>query len=97
MWACQSTEAFNRIATERTRARQEESWESYKATVAEAADDPSLAPDPSRGHVVIIIGYNEETEEIAFSDSWGERYRERWITVAEARQVSQDRFYLIEP
>jgi len=41
------------------------------------------------------MGYNKETNEIAFSDSWGENYLERWITVPEAEQVSQKRFYVI--
>jgi hypothetical protein len=44
---------------------------------------------------VLIIGYNKETNEIAFSDSWGERFIERWITIPEAEQVSQGRFYVI--
>ena len=45
---------------------------------------------------MIIIGYNEDTNEIAFSDSWGERYKERWITIPEAGQISQQRFYVID-
>lgn len=96
IWACYSTKEFNETASARTQARTSESWESYLATVKAAADSPALVPDRSRGHVVIIMGYNEETNEIAFSDSWGERYLERWITVPEAEQVSQQRFYVID-
>jgi hypothetical protein len=94
IWAMFSTEEFNEISTERTRARRD-SWESHKNAVVAAAADPKLAPDRSRAHVVIIIGYNEETNEIAFSDSWGERYLERWITLPEAEQISQKRLYVI--
>jgi len=96
MWACYSTEEFNDTANARTKSRQSDSWDSYKATVAAAADSPALTPDSSRSHVVIIMGYNEETDEIAFSDSWGERYLERWITIPEAEQISQKRFYVID-
>jgi hypothetical protein len=94
MWALFSTKEFNETANERI-AMRKESWDSYKGTVAAAAAEPSLTPDNTSGHVVIIIGYNEETNEIAFSDSWGERYTERWITLPEAEQVSQKRFYVI--
>lgn len=94
IWAMFSTEEFNEISTERTQSRKD-SWDSHKNAVAAAAADPKLTPDRSRAHVVIIIGYNAETNEIAFSDSWGERYLERWITLPEAEQISQKRLYVI--
>ncbi|HQW28932.1 MAG TPA: C39 family peptidase [Verrucomicrobiales bacterium] len=94
IWALFSTKTFNEIANERTKARKD-SWESHKTIVAAAAANPSLTPDSDTAHVVIIMGYNEETDEIAFSDSWGENYQERWITLPEAEQVSQKRFYII--
>ena len=94
IWAMFSTEEFNEISTERTKSRKD-SWESHKNAVVAAAADPKLSPDRSRAHVVIITGYNAETNEIAFSDSWGERYLERWITLPEAEQISQKRLYVI--
>jgi len=69
IWALHSTKAFNEIANERSKSRKE-SWESHKGIVAAAAANPSLTTDSDTGHVVIITGYNEETNEIAFSDSW---------------------------
>ncbi|MEM9017545.1 MAG: C39 family peptidase, partial [Verrucomicrobiota bacterium] len=96
IWACFSTPEFNETANERTKLRKSESWDSYKAVAMQGAESPSLTPDSSYGHVVIIMGYNEETNELAFSDSWGERYLERWITLPEAQQVSQGRFYIID-
>lgn len=96
MWALFSTSQFNDIATARTEKRKSESWGAYREEVLAAAEDPALSPDRDRGHVVIIMGYNEDTNEIAFSDSWGERYLERWITLPEAEQVSQSRFYIID-
>lgn len=96
IWAMLSTSEFNDTATERTALRKSEPWDSYVEVVAAASESPSLTPDQNRGHVVIIIGYNEETNEIAFSDSWGERYLERWITLPEAEQISQNRFYIID-
>lgn len=95
IWALFSTKEFNEIANERTASRKTDSWESYTAKVTAAAAAPKLTPDTSTAHVVIIIGYNESTNELAFSDSWGEKYLERWITLPEAEQVSQHRFYII--
>ncbi|MEC5129179.1 C39 family peptidase [Verrucomicrobiales bacterium BCK34] len=95
IWAVYSTTEFNATSSERTAERQEGDWERYKAKVLKSAGDPALTPDRNKGHVVIIMGYNESTNEIAFSDSWGERYLERWITIPEAEQVSQKRFYII--
>lgn len=91
IWAMHSTPPFNETANERTRARAETAWESYLGSL----EPRDVAAEGRYGHVVIIMGYNEESNEIAFSDSWGERYLERWITLPEAEQVSQDRFYVI--
>jgi len=96
IWACYSTSEFNNTANSRTRMRKEVNWGEYESVVAAANESPGLTPDRSRGHVVIIMGYNEATNEIAFSDSWGQRYLERWITIPEAEQVSQQRFYIID-
>lgn len=49
----------------------------------------SIKPDPENGHVCMIIGYNEITQEIATSDSWGPDFKERWLTVEEAEAISQ--------
>ena len=96
IWAIQSTKEFNDIATARTESRKSDPWDAYKASVAAGIEDPQLYPANDRGHVVIIIGYNEETNEIAFSDSWGERFLERWISIPEGEIISQKRFYIID-
>jgi len=95
IWALFSTDEFNKVANERTSSRKTDAWESYTEKVNAAAAAPGLTPDDSTSHVVIIMGYNESTNELAFSDSWGEKYLERWITLPEAEQVSQNRFYII--
>ena len=47
-------------------------------------------------HICIIHGYNKETGEIAFADSWGDRYKEKWIGVEEASHFSQNSCWVIE-
>ena len=96
MWTLFSTKEFNDTANKRTKERKVATdWAAWKTKVTEEAAGNSLPKDRETGHVVLIVGYNKETNEIAFSDSWGERYIERWITIQEAEQVSQGRFYVI--
>ncbi len=67
----------------------------WKAKLAETNGAATLRKEKDQGHVVLIIGYNKETNEIAFSDSWGERYKERWITIPEAELISQQEYWVV--
>ncbi len=97
MWSLFSTRDFNTTANSRTRERSNpDTWEEYKGKIKKAARANKLAIEKDRGHIVIILGYNKDTREIAFSDSWGEQFKERWITIAEAQQISQDFFYVVD-
>ncbi|MCX6849708.1 MAG: hypothetical protein NTY98_12375 [Verrucomicrobia bacterium] len=96
MWCLYSTKEFNDTANKRTKERKTiTNWASWKTKVTEEAATSSLAGDRESSHVVLIIGYNKDTNEIAFSDSWGEDYKERWITLPEAERVSQQYFYVV--
>ena len=97
IWALHSTDWFNKTANAHTKARRDVTdWDAWAAKNEEARREvKSLDPASGSGHVVIIIGYNKKTGEIAFSDSWGDRYRERWVVDDEAEHVSQDRLYVI--
>ena len=50
---------------------------------------------PQYPHICMIIGYNEITNEIAVSDSWGPRYTIRWIHLDEAEAVSRQSGFVI--
>ena len=96
MWTLYSTDKFNDIANARTKERKDVTdWAAWKTKVTTESASSSLPKDKTTGHVVLIVGYNKNTNEIAFSDSWGERYKERWITLSEAEQISQQRFYVV--
>ncbi|MEM8953432.1 MAG: hypothetical protein AAGD22_04695 [Verrucomicrobiota bacterium] len=97
MWTLFSTPDFNKTANERTKERKEVTdWAEWTTRMQAIADEPALKREQVGSHVVIIIGYNKETGEIAFSDSWGDKYKERWVTTAEADKVSQNRYYVID-
>lgn len=96
IWALYSTDEFNSTANKRSADRKQVTdWAQWKAQVTTDSTGHILPKDKETGHVVLIIGYNKNTNEIAFSDSWGEKYKERWITASEADQVSQKRFYVV--
>ena len=96
MWTMFSTDPWNDTADARTQKRRETTdWAAWKSEMLELAKTAKLQKDEDFGHVVLIIGYNLESGEIAFSDSWGERFKERWMTVAEAEQISQGAFYVV--
>lgn len=99
MWGLFSTKEFNETANRRSDARRELAsgdFATYAAQVKSESETNVLPKDTDTSHIVIIIGYNETTNEIAFSDSWGDQFTERWITLPEAAQISQDYFYVID-
>lgn len=96
MWCLCSTKGFNDTANSRTKERKTVTdWAAWKEKVTKESSSNTLPIDKDTRHVVLITGYNKETNEIAFSDSWGEDFKERWITLPEAQQVSDNRFYVI--
>lgn len=42
------------------------------------------------GHICLIIGYNEKTQEFAISDSWGSKYKERWVPIGLIHDLDGD-------
>jgi len=74
-------------AKEREQMTDPAAWNKQMADARKAAK--KLKAAPASGHVRLIIGYNDKTGEIAFSDSWGPRTTERWMTQEEAQAISQ--------
>ena len=50
------------------------------------------------GHICLIVGFNEETGEIAVSNSWGDQENEpAWIPLKLALCVSQKTTFVLVP
>lgn len=98
MWAMYSTPEMNRAVNARLAARRSmtdpAAWSASLAGAREGGG--KMTKDPEAAHLCMITGYNEQTGELAFSDSYGPGFEERWITAEEAEAVSQGRFYVIE-
>jgi hypothetical protein len=98
LWQMCSLPGYNQFANARTRARRNvTNWTDYASQTAIAAKKNSeVLQTKANFHLCMIIGYNEETNEIAVSDSWGKNYSVRWIHVDEAEAVNNKGGYVID-
>jgi hypothetical protein len=94
-----SLEEYNKLANSNTEKRKQvEDWAAWSETVGKQNEKfEGLDPTPENHHICMIIGYNEETEELAVSDSWGARYELRWIPMGLAEWVHSDGLFMILP
>jgi hypothetical protein len=99
MWRMHSVDGFNKLANELTEQREAvKDWTAYAADLAAKSAALISQPKPEEnGHLCLIIGYNETTNELAVSDSWGRNYALRWVPVAVADWVSREKIFLILP
>lgn len=96
LWSMHSTKEFNERANNQTKTRKSVTdWREWSKKLASQAKQAPLESSEDAAHVVLIIGYNKETGEIAFSDSWGENYKERWIALADAEKISSRHFWAV--
>lgn len=77
----------------------------YSEDFADAGNSSSGQPRQSVGnlkralgqpHICILIGYNNNTGEIAVTDSWGISHQEKWYKDGDAKDVSLGKFYAVE-
>ena len=97
-WALFVDETINRDLTNRMKERAKidpVTWAKSLDPKRKAARN--IRKNPQNGHVCLLIGCNRKTGELATSDSWGPEFAERWITVEEARALSQGDLGAIVP
>ncbi len=98
LWGMKSLQKYNQIANTRTVERREiTAWDQYAEKITkEAEENVKQLRLEENHHLCLIIGYNEETGEVAVSDSWGKRYTCRWVHYLEADAVSSGDCYAID-
>ena len=99
MWAMKSVDDYNKTANENTAKRKKiTDWPAYTREIAAKADEISAKAKPDENHhMCMIIGYNEDTNELVVSDSWGASYERRWVPVKVANWASQGAIFMILP
>ena len=86
-----SLKQYNDIANERSAAREEVTdFAKWSTEISAEATQyaPIMATNRDNYHICMVIGYNEATNEVAVSDSWGPRYEIRWVHVDIAKAVT---------
>ncbi|RYD28093.1 MAG: hypothetical protein EOP87_20175 [Verrucomicrobiaceae bacterium] len=99
MWTMCSMEQYNKIADKTTAERAKVTdWGTYATTLAAEYSPLAETEKPaSNYHICMITGYNEKTQEIAVSDSWGARFELRWVPIAAANWASSGGIFMILP
>jgi hypothetical protein len=71
-------------------------FDTWKKLLDQARSTPDNSPlEWDGGHQVLIIGYNPDTKELAWTDPWGKQTKERWMTQEEALRCTLGEYYVI--
>lgn len=98
LWHMRSLDKYNAIADARTAERTSiKDLNAWKLSIQQEADKvaPSLT-EQNNNHASMIIGYNEATNEIAVSDSWGPEFALRWVHLDIAKAVTLSGGFVID-
>lgn len=99
LWRMCSLEQYNEHANKRTRERISQTDPKAWKTELEAELEgkvKGLKEIQANHHICMIIGYNEKTQEIAVSDSWGPQYKMRWVHIDMINAVSNAGSFVID-
>lgn len=97
MWSMCSMDEYNEIADKNTQGRTNGDAAFREGMNTKAAELAETEKPESNRHVCMIIGYNDTTNEIAVSDSWGKRFEKRWVPLAAADWASAGKIFMILP
>ncbi len=99
MWRLCSMPAYNEAADKDTAERAKVTdWKQHAAKIVTEFADLVKSPKPADNyHLCMIIGYNEATQELAVSDSWGPQFELRWVPLAVANWASNGSLVMILP
>lgn len=99
MWTMRSLEEYNKTANENTSKRKSVTdwavWAKEIAAKSEVLVKQEAVQD--NHHICMIVGYNEATNELAVSDSWGANYERRWVPAPVANWASTGGLFMILP
>ena len=99
MWTMKSVGEYNKAANDNTAKRRSVTdWAAYAEQIATDAEITAKLPAPDEAHhICMIVGYNEATNELAVSDSWGRSFERRWVPVSVANWASSGGLFMILP
>ena len=97
MWSMCSVDSYNEI-TDKNTAGRAGGDAAFRETISAKALKLAEKDKPENNrHICMIIGYNQSTNEIAVSDSWGKQFELRWVPLEVADWVSAGKLFMILP
>lgn len=91
-----SNPQFNTLSMQFTQERAKyDNVKKWKAQLKKMQKNRWAGADQG-AHSIMLIGVNDETEEVGFTDSWGEAYKVRWIPYRLLKQAMQGPYGTIE-
>jgi hypothetical protein len=99
MWTMRSLKPYNETANNNTSRRNGvKDWAAWATEIAaKAAEVVKQESEQEAHHICMIVGYNEKTNELAVSDSWGASYERRWVPAPVANWASSGGLFMILP
>jgi hypothetical protein len=99
MWTMRSLKDYNETANANTSKRKSiTDWAQWaKEIAAESETLVKKESEQDNHHICMIVGYNETTNELAVSDSWGASYERRWVPAPVANWASSGGLFMILP
>jgi len=98
LWQMRSLESYNKLANRRTKERSKvEDFAAWAEEISAEAEEmvPKLNAAENY-HICMVVGYNEATNEVGVSDSWGPRYELRWVHLDIAKAVTSQGGFVID-
>jgi hypothetical protein len=91
LWSVYGDGKFKSLLKERATERDSVvDWTDWKNNgLSQARASAQTLPSRGKAHTCLIIGYNENTGEIAISNAWGSSYNVGWLTQQEAHYINQ--------
>lgn len=99
MWTMMAVDEYGKITNENTKTRKTVTdWAAHAASLKSISAPFAKKEKPNENHhICLIVGYNEATDELAVSDSWGAAFERRWVPAKVASWASQGSIFLILP
>ena len=90
LWSVKVVEPFEEGVRARNKERETSSRKRWGLTLEDVnRGTRDLEVQHGSLHMRLIVGYNPETKEIAYSDTWSGQFEVLWITEREARAIGQ--------
>jgi hypothetical protein len=86
LWETYEVPEVEELSNKQTSLRNQSTPEQWQKNIKEFRKDIRFTEGETR--IRLIVGYNDATDEIAFSDPLGEGYQERWVTLPVANKIS---------